>query len=72
VRSIPPSWLRQLHDHGSITTISGWMLASGLIRLSLDEEGTARGRFAGDPVTYMLARPHERPPRPTFYLAGRA
>jgi methyltransferase of ATP-grasp peptide maturase system len=68
VRSIPPSWLWQLHDGGSITTtISGWMLASGLIRLALDEEGVARGRFADDPVTYMLARPHERPPRPTFY-----
>jgi methyltransferase of ATP-grasp peptide maturase system len=68
VRSIPPSWLWQLHDGGSITTtVSGWMLASGLIRLALDEEGVARGRFTGDPVTYMLARPHERPPRPTFY-----
>lgn len=68
VRSIPPSWLWQLRDGGSIvTTVSGWMLASGLIRLVLDEEGVARGRFAGDEVSYMLARPHERPPRPTFY-----
>ncbi|SCK44452.1 hypothetical protein H180DRAFT_03922 [Streptomyces sp. WMMB 322] len=68
MRSIPPSWLWQLKDGGSITTtISGWMLASGLIRLALDDEGVASGRFAGDPVTYMLARPHERPPRPTFY-----
>jgi hypothetical protein len=68
VRSIPPSWLWQLRDAGAIvTTVSGWMLASGLIRLVLDEEGVARGRFAGDRVSYMLARPHERPPRPTFY-----
>ncbi|MGW5211158.1 ATP-grasp peptide maturase system methyltransferase [Streptomyces sp. NPDC004051] len=68
VRTIPPSWLWQLRDGGSITTtISGWMLGSGLIRLVLDEEGVAHGRFAADPVSYMLARPHERPPRPTFY-----
>ncbi|MFE9976510.1 ATP-grasp peptide maturase system methyltransferase [Streptomyces hirsutus] len=68
VRTIPPSWLWQLRDGGSITTtISGWMLGSGLIRLVLDEEGAAHGRFAADPVSYMLARPHERPPRPTFY-----
>ncbi|WP_105968430.1 ATP-grasp peptide maturase system methyltransferase [Streptomyces geranii] len=68
VRSIPPSWLWQLSDGGSITTtISGWMLASGLIRLVLDDEGIARGRFVGDTVSFMSARPHERPPRPTFY-----
>ncbi|WP_327314811.1 ATP-grasp peptide maturase system methyltransferase [Streptomyces sp. NBC_01235] len=68
VRTIPPSWLWQLRDGGSIvTSINGWMLASGLIRLTLDDEGIARGRFTGDTVSYMLARPHERPPRPTFY-----
>ncbi|WP_344047138.1 hypothetical protein [Streptomyces thermoalcalitolerans] len=27
-----------------VTTISGWMPGSGLIRLDLDEEGVARGR----------------------------
>lgn len=68
VRTIPPSWLWQLRDAGSlVTTISGWMLASGLIRLDLDDNGVARGRFTGDQVSYMLARPHERPSRPTFY-----
>jgi methyltransferase of ATP-grasp peptide maturase system len=68
VRSIPPSWLWQLRDAGSVvTTLSGWMLASGLIRLVVDDEGVARGRFTGDNVSYMLARPHERPPRPTYY-----
>ncbi|MFI8307213.1 ATP-grasp peptide maturase system methyltransferase [Streptomyces sp. NPDC085927] len=68
VRTVPPSWLWQLRAGGGIvTTISGWMLGSGLIRLVLDEEGVARGRFTADPVSYMLARPHERPPRPTFY-----
>ncbi|WP_055548902.1 methyltransferase domain-containing protein, partial [Streptomyces kanamyceticus] len=58
VRSIPPSWFWQLNDGGSITTtICGWMLAAGLIRLVLDDEGTAHGRFTADTITYMLARP---------------
>ncbi|CAM5413397.1 protein-L-isoaspartate O-methyltransferase [Streptomyces spiroverticillatus] len=68
VRSLPPSWFFQLNDGGTITTtISGWMLAAGLIRLTLDDEGTARGRFESDTISYMLARPHERPPAPRFF-----
>ncbi|WEH34704.1 ATP-grasp peptide maturase system methyltransferase [Streptomyces sp. AM 4-1-1] len=68
VRYIPHSWFWQLNDGGSITTtICGWMLAAGLIRLALDDEGTAHGRFTDDTITYMLARPHERPPRPVFF-----
>jgi len=68
VRSIPRPWLWQLRDGGSITTtLTGWMLASGLIRLTLDDEETATGRFEKDHVSYMLARPHERPPRPMFH-----
>ena len=68
VRHIPPSWMWQLADGGTITTtISGWMLASGLIRLTLADDGTATGHFTGDTISYMLARPHERPPHPTFH-----
>lgn len=68
VRSIPPAWLLQLADRGSITTtISGWMLAAGLIRLTLDDDGVLSGRFERDQITYMLARPHERPPHGTFF-----
>ncbi|MFI0727637.1 ATP-grasp peptide maturase system methyltransferase [Streptomyces sp. NPDC021225] len=68
VRHIPRPWLWQVRDGGSITTtLSGWMIASGLIRLTLDDSGTATGRFTGDTISYMLARPHERPPRPVFH-----
>jgi len=68
VRHIPPSWLFQLKDSGSITTtLSGWMLASGLVRLTLADDGTASGRFTGEHVSYMLARPHERPPGPDLF-----
>lgn len=68
VRSIPFSWMAQVRDGGTVTTaLGGWMLASGLVRLTLDEDGGATGRFTGDRVSYMLARPHERPPRPGFF-----
>ncbi|WP_048894184.1 ATP-grasp peptide maturase system methyltransferase [Streptomyces avermitilis] len=68
VRHIPPTWLYQVRAGGTITTtISGWMLASGLIRLTVHDDGTATGRFADDQISYILARPHERPPRPTYY-----
>ncbi|MET8029009.1 ATP-grasp peptide maturase system methyltransferase [Streptomyces avermitilis] len=68
VRHIPPAWLCQVRAGGTITTtISGWMLASGLIRLTVHDDGTATGRFTDDQIGYMLARPHERPPRPTYY-----
>ncbi|WP_327236268.1 ATP-grasp peptide maturase system methyltransferase [Streptomyces sp. NBC_01317] len=65
VRHIPPSWLWQVRDGGTITgALGGWMTGSGLIRLSLGGDGAASGRFTGDEVSFMLARPHERPPRP--------
>ncbi|KUJ70144.1 methyltransferase [Streptomyces albus subsp. albus] len=68
VRGIPFSWMAQVREGGTLTTtISGWMLASGLIRLTLAEDGSASGRFTGDQVSYMLARPHERPPHPGFF-----
>lgn len=68
VRYIPHPWLMQLRSGGFITVaLGGWMLASGLIRLTVDDDGTASGRFTGDIVSYMLARPHERPPHAQSY-----
>ncbi|CAL9471851.1 Protein-L-isoaspartate O-methyltransferase [Streptomyces sp. enrichment culture] len=68
VRYVPPAWLRQVRAGGGITVcLSGWMVASGLVRLTVHDDGTASGRFAGDRIGYMLARPHERPPRPAAF-----
>lgn len=71
VRGIPFSWPAQVKEGGTITTtISGWMLASGLVHLTLADDGSASGRFTGDRVSYMLARPHERPPHPALFRFG--
>ncbi|WP_306522272.1 hypothetical protein [Streptomyces sp. ISL-12] len=61
----------QVRAGGSVTVcLSGWMVASGPVRLTVHDDGTASGRFAGDRVGYMLARPHERPPRHLPPAAG--
>ncbi|WP_406285842.1 ATP-grasp peptide maturase system methyltransferase [Embleya sp. NBC_00896] len=68
VRHIPVPWLWQVRDGGSITTaVGGWLPASGLVRLALADDDIASGRFTGDRISYMLARPHERPPHPVFH-----
>jgi hypothetical protein len=68
VRYAPSAWLRQVRvGGGSTVCLSGWTLASGLVRLTVHDDGTASGRFTGDRVGYMLARPHERPPRPAAF-----
>ncbi|GAA2138003.1 ATP-grasp peptide maturase system methyltransferase [Streptomyces synnematoformans] len=71
LRSVPPPLLWQLTDTGSLTfALGGWMHASGLVSLtSADDadEDTATGRFTGETVSYMLARPHRPPPRPKFF-----
>jgi methyltransferase of ATP-grasp peptide maturase system len=69
VRTIPPQWLWQVREGGTITTaLGGWTQASGLIHLTADADGSAIGRFTGEGVSYMLARPHQAPPRPAFFL----
>jgi methyltransferase of ATP-grasp peptide maturase system len=68
LRSVPLPLLWQLTDTGNITfALGGWNPASGLIRLTFDDDGNATGRFTGEPISYMLARPHQPPPRPTFF-----
>ncbi|WP_411079069.1 ATP-grasp peptide maturase system methyltransferase [Streptomyces sp. cmx-18-6] len=69
VRYVPMAWLHQVKPGGKIlVTLSGWSYASGLALLTVTGPGTATGRFLPGYTSFMIARPHDRPPRPTLEL----
>ncbi|GII85482.1 SAM-dependent methyltransferase [Sphaerisporangium siamense] len=69
VRFIPPAWMWQVRDGGTITTpMWGWMDGNALAHLTLADDGTASGRFHPYNVAFMNARPHGRPPRASYML----
>ncbi len=69
VRTIPLQWLWQVRAGGTITTcLGGWMQGCGLVHLTAHDDGTATGHFTGETISYMLARPHSAPPRPSFFM----
>ncbi|MFI6278752.1 ATP-grasp peptide maturase system methyltransferase [Streptomyces sp. NPDC050988] len=62
VRTVPRAWLEQVRPGGTIiTTVSGWLYGSGLVKLTVGEGGTAGGRFLPGTVSFMIARPHAAP-----------
>ena len=69
VRYLPMSWLHQVKPGGRIlVTVSGWSYASGLAQLTVTSPGEATGRFLPGYTSFMIARPHDRPPRPTMAM----
>lgn len=67
VRYVPMAWLHQVKPGGRIlVTLSGWSYASGLALLTVTGPGT--GRFLPGYTSFMIARPHDRPPRPALAL----
>ncbi|WGP10094.1 ATP-grasp peptide maturase system methyltransferase [Streptomyces sp. SH5] len=69
VRYVPTAWLHQVKPGGKIlVTLSGWSYASGLALLTVTGPGTAAGRFLPGYTSFMIARPHDRPPRPALAL----
>lgn len=63
MRYVPYELLRQIAPGGTLlVTLSGWSFAHGLVRLTVDEDGDAEGRFLPGYTSFMIARPHDRPP----------
>ncbi|MBW1602681.1 ATP-grasp peptide maturase system methyltransferase [Streptomyces sp. JJ66] len=69
VRYLPLPWLHQVRPGGKIlVTLSGWGYASALALLDVTGPGQAMGRFLPGYTSFMIARPHDRPPRPSLAL----
>ncbi|MER7769969.1 ATP-grasp peptide maturase system methyltransferase [Kitasatospora sp. NPDC096140] len=69
VRYLPMAWLRQVEPGGRIlVTLSGWSYANALALLDVTGPGEATGRFLPGYTSFMIARPHDRPPRPVLAL----
>ncbi|MGW1173705.1 ATP-grasp peptide maturase system methyltransferase [Kitasatospora sp. NPDC002543] len=69
VRYLPPGWLHQVKPGGAIlVTLSGWGFGFGLVRLVVTAPGEGTGRFLPGCTSFMIARPHDRPPRQSISL----
>ncbi|MDY0815727.1 ATP-grasp peptide maturase system methyltransferase [Kitasatospora purpeofusca] len=69
VRYLPMAWLHQVRPGGRIlVTLSGWGYANALALLDVTGPGEATGRFLPGHTSFMIARSHDRPPRPTLAL----
>ncbi|MGX2995298.1 ATP-grasp peptide maturase system methyltransferase [Streptomyces sp. JNUCC 64] len=69
VRHVPLPWLHQVRPGGRIlVTLSGWSYANALALLEVTGPGEATGRFLPGYTSFMIARPHDRPPRPALAL----
>lgn len=74
VRYLPMAWLHQVRPGGRIlVTLSGWSYANALALLDVTGPGEATGRFLPGFTSFMIARPHDRPPaRPWLCSPGRS
>jgi methyltransferase of ATP-grasp peptide maturase system len=62
-RHVPPAWLEQSKPGTVIlVTLTGWLHASGLARLTVSGPGTAEGTFLPGDVGFMTARAHAAGP----------
>ncbi|NKI43264.1 ATP-grasp peptide maturase system methyltransferase [Streptomyces physcomitrii] len=69
VRYLPLPWLHQVRPGGRIlVTLSGWSHANALALVEVTGPGRATGRFLPGCTSFMIARPHDQPPRPALAL----
>ncbi|AVZ73558.1 methyltransferase [Streptomyces lunaelactis] len=69
MRHIPYGLLRQVKEGGTVVvTLAGWGFGHGLVRLTVDDEGGASGRFLPGYTSFMMARTHDLPPHGPFEL----
>ncbi|MGH3342456.1 MAG: hypothetical protein ACRDPK_06135 [Carbonactinosporaceae bacterium] len=62
VRRVPSAWLEQVRRGGRIlVTVTGWLFAFALARLTVRPDGTADGSFLTSDVSFMIARSQEPP-----------
>ncbi|WP_435193289.1 ATP-grasp peptide maturase system methyltransferase [Streptomyces sp. NRRL F-5630] len=62
VRRVPYAWLRQTKPGGTIlTTVGSWPNGAGLLRLTVNQDGSAEGRFL-EHTSFMQARAQVPPP----------
>ncbi|MDH6134672.1 methyltransferase of ATP-grasp peptide maturase system [Kitasatospora sp. MAA4] len=68
VRHVPMPWLYQVKPGGKIlVTLTGWSFRFGLALLTVTGPGRATGRFLPGYTSFMVARPHDRPPRQSLW-----
>ncbi|MEV6395608.1 ATP-grasp peptide maturase system methyltransferase [Streptomyces sp. NPDC051907] len=69
MRHVPYGLLQQIEVGGTLlVTLAGWGVAHGLARLAVETDGVAEGRFLPGYTSFMIARPHDRPPHGPFEL----
>ncbi|MFC5214330.1 ATP-grasp peptide maturase system methyltransferase [Streptomyces coerulescens] len=69
MRHVPYGLLQQVKTGGTLlVTLSGWGVAHGLVHLTVAGSNLAQGRFLPGYTSFMIARPHDRPPHGPFEL----
>jgi protein-L-isoaspartate O-methyltransferase len=72
VSTVPLPWLAQTRPGGIVVTTLNRPLGAGLVRITVDADGTGQGRVLADDGRFMPLRAHRRHPRrATRGTAGR-